>query len=295
MNKIYFAYIGLIIFSLVLISCSEIQSNIVPPSTITLHKEGINDPTSPNFHGKLVSQNNWDLKNCQQCHAANYTGGTAMSSCLSCHRQPGGPEACNTCHGDFANPFAIAPPRDLRGNISDTSRGVGAHYKHLDGNSLGSDIECNTCHIVPKGYNEAGHIDNTPFAEVIFKGLAIKGTTDANKPVYNYQQISCSNTYCHGNFSFTRSQSSYQWAYTQDEMVGNNSAPIWNVVNQTYSKCNSCHGKSETDPSPIGHISSSITACTFCHPTVVNNQGQIIDAEKHINGKINVYNLEFDR
>lgn len=277
------------------ISCSEIETDITPPVKITLHKEGVNNPASPNFHGKLVAQNNWDLKSCQQCHAANYSGGVTQSSCLSCHRYPGGPEACNTCHGDFTNPYSIAPPRDLSGNISPTSRGVGAHIKHLIGNELGSEIECSTCHLVPRSYYDNSHIDNSPYAEVIFSGLAVKGTTSSNQPTYNYQQISCSNTYCHGNFSYSKNQSSYQWAYTQDQMVGNNTAPVWNIVDGSFNSCNSCHGKSATDPSPIGHINSTISGCANCHPTVVDNQGNIIDKEKHINGKINVFNLEIER
>lgn len=299
MKKIFIGYSGLILFSFLFISCSEIQSDITPPTTISLHKEGVTNPASPNFHGKLVEQNNWDLKYCQQCHAINYTGGTAKTSCLSCHRQPGGPGACNTCHGDFSNPFSIAPPRDLKGGISDTSRGVGAHTKHLGGNSIGSVVECSVCHIVPRGYSDVGHIDGSPSAEIIFSGLAIKNVT-GNNPVYNFEQISCSNTYCHGNFSFTKSESPYQFAYTQSAMVGNNSSPIWNVVNGTYLRCNSCHGKSESDPSPIGHINSSLNdlnnnPCANCHPGVVDYQGNIIDKNKHINGKINVFNIELER
>jgi predicted CxxxxCH...CXXCH cytochrome family protein len=300
MKKSIVIYLSLLIFSLAFISCSEVQSDITPPSPISLHKEGVNNPASPNFHGKLVAQMKWDLKYCQQCHAVNYTGGTAKASCLDCHRQPGGPEACNTCHGDFADPFSIAPPRDLSGGISETSRGVGAHTKHLGGNSLGSVVECSVCHKVPRGYSDVGHIDDSPSAEINFTGLAVKGTTSANQPVYNYNQISCSNTYCHGNFSYSKSESSYSFAYTQDAMIGNNSNPVWNKVDGTYVKCNSCHGKSEIDPSPVGHINASLTnlnnnPCANCHPGVVDYQGRIIDKEKHINGKINVFNIEIDR
>jgi predicted CxxxxCH...CXXCH cytochrome family protein len=293
MKKFFISFIGIIILSFVLISCSEIQPDITPPTKVSLHKEGVNDPASPNFHGQLVKQNNWNLKACQQCHASNYTGGTAKASCLDCHRQPGGPEACNTCHGDYSNPFSIAPPRDLSGGISDTSRGVGAHTKHLGGNQIGGVVECSVCHNIPRGYSDVGHIDGSPSAEVIFSGLAVKNVS--SNPVYNYSQISCSNTYCHGNFSFSKDASSYKFAYTQDQMIGNNSSPIWNKVDGTFLKCNSCHGKSEADPSPVGHINSSNNLCVNCHPGVVDNQGNIIDKEKHINGKINVFNIEIDR
>ncbi|MCX8057482.1 MAG: hypothetical protein N3F03_07740 [Ignavibacteria bacterium] len=295
MKKITISLTLLIIFSIALVSCSEIQSDITPPAKISIHKEGVNNPASPNFHGKLVKENNWDLKSCQQCHAANYSGGTAKASCLDCHRLPGGPEACNTCHGDFTNPYKIAPPRDLNGNISESSRGVGSHIKHLDGNTLGNDVECSVCHIIPRSLYDVGHIDSVAYAEVIFSGLAVKGTSGLNQPRYKYDSLKCANTYCHGNFSFDRATSNYTWAFTQAQMVGNNSTPIWNVVDGTYKKCNTCHGKSLTDPSPVGHINSTISACGSCHPTVVDNQGNIIDKEKHINGKINVFNLEYER
>jgi predicted CxxxxCH...CXXCH cytochrome family protein len=293
MKKFFISFIGIIVLSFVLISCSEIQPDITPPTKVSLHKEGVKDPASPNFHGQLVKQNNWNLKVCQQCHASNYTGGTAKASCLDCHRQPGGPEACNTCHGDYSNPFSIAPPRDLSGGISETSRGVGAHTKHLGGNQIGGVVECSVCHNIPRGYSDVGHIDDSPSAEVIFSGLAVKNVS--SNPVYNYSQISCSNTYCHGNFSFSKDASPYKFAYTQDQMIRNNSSPIWNQVDGTFLKCNSCHGKSESDPYPVGHINSSNNLCANCHPGVVDYQGNIIDKEKHINGKINVFNIEIDR
>lgn len=293
-------FVSIFSFTVFLISCSEIQSDITPPSQISLHKEGVKDPASVNFHGKLVKQNGWDLKACQQCHANNYTGGTAKVSCLDCHKQPSGPEACNTCHGDYSDPFSIAPPRDLSGGISETSRGVGAHSRHLGGNKIGSVVDCDVCHIVPRGYSDVGHIDDSPSAEIIFTGLALKGTTDTTKPAYDYSNIGCSNTYCHGNVVWKKEDSPYKFAYTADVMLGNNSKPIWNVVDGTYLKCNSCHGKSEYDPSPVGHIASSLNdlsnnPCANCHPIVVDYSGKIIDINKHINGKINVFNIELDR
>ncbi len=297
MQKLIINLVLLISFIAILNSCSEIQSEIPVSSGITLHKEGIKDPLSPNFHGKLVRDHNWDLKVCQQCHAANYTGGTVRSSCLDCHSSPAGPEACNTCHGDFSNPLMIAPPRDLSGGISETLRGVGAHGKHLGGNKIGAVVECNVCHIIPRGYSDAGHIDESLSAEIIFSGLATKGNTN---PSYQYEQISCSNTYCHGNFEFEKEQSPYKFAYTEDKMIGNNSSPVWNIVDGTFTKCNSCHGKSEYDPSPVGHISSSLSdlsnnPCANCHPGVIDYQGNIIDQAKHINGKINVFSIEIER
>ncbi len=115
-------------------------------STINVHKEGILNPSSPDFHGKFLANNGWNLPNCKQCHGSNYGGGSISTSCLSCHNQPNGPEACNTCHGDFNNPSRIAPPQDLFGNTNTTAKGVGAHDKHLYSNSIGKSVECESCH-----------------------------------------------------------------------------------------------------------------------------------------------------
>ena len=81
---------------------------------------------------------------------------------------PGGPEACNTCHGDFVNPLLIAPPRALNGAILPSERGVGAHTKHLSGNLIGKAVECSECHTLPNGFNDPIHIDQTPGAELVF-------------------------------------------------------------------------------------------------------------------------------
>lgn len=294
---IYIFYSFIFLSSFVIISCSEMQSDITLPSSISIHKEGVSDPASENFHGKIIKQLNWNLKNCQQCHGYNYSGGITNASCLDCHKFPGGPESCNTCHGDFYNLMDIAPPRDLSGEVSTSARGVGAHYQHLGGNKLGMEIVCSECHKVPRGLNDEGHIDGLP-AEIIFGPFASYRTTEENKPAYNQSSISCSNTYCHGNFSSNKNSASElsKFAYTDSVMLGNNSNPIWNKVDGNFSKCNSCHGKSEIDPSPVGHINTTIAYCgePFCHPGVVDNTGKIIDQSKHINGKINVRGVEYE-
>ena len=128
--------------------CSEIKDDITPPTDLTHHPEGFGDASSPDFHKYIFANSNWsfDLTKCQSCHAANYNGGTVGVTCLGCHTQPAGPEACNTCHGVFANPDFIAPPNDLEGNSDNGSKGVGAHYKHVYNNSLASNVGCFECH-----------------------------------------------------------------------------------------------------------------------------------------------------
>jgi predicted CxxxxCH...CXXCH cytochrome family protein len=138
------------------------------------------------------------------------------------------PYNCNACHGNETN---AAPPRDLQGNTSTSSPGVGAHQSHLladDGISL--PVACNECHLVPHAYNSPGHLDTTPGAEVLFQGTITKsrfshiaGADTASR--YVRGTLTCQNTYCHGNFP-----------------SGNKAAPIWNDQSGAYAACGSCHG-----------------------------------------------------
>lgn len=254
-------------------------------STINVHKTGILTPTSPDFHGKFLSSNGWNLADCKQCHGSSYGGGSISTSCLSCHNQPEGPEACNTCHGDFNTPSRVSPPQDLSGNTSTTFKGVGAHDKHLNTNSLGSTIECETCHTVPSSITSAGHLDGNLPAEVNFSGSAIFNI--ASNANYNTSSISCANTYCHGNFEFKKADASAfnQFVYSGEKMEGNNRSVIWNKVDGSEAVCGSCHGLP-----PVGHIDyGGLSTCVNCHQGVVNAQGQITNQERHMNGIKNVF------
>lgn len=137
--------------------CADLKSDLpVPVSPAgVVHPEGITNPSSPDWHGNLVREFNWDLRACQECHGTAYTGGTAGVSCITCHDNGGGPENCATCHGTV-NP---APPDDLAGNTERTFPGVGAHQKHVAAN----DGLCVECHMTPVGgIFDPQHIDSTP-------------------------------------------------------------------------------------------------------------------------------------
>ena len=281
--KLFYSILILISIT-VLISCSKLVDP-PPPSApeLSIHNTGILDKSSPNFHGKLVRNNNWNMNLCIRCHAADYSGGTAEVSCKNCHTQDNGPEACNTCHGDFSDPNVIAPPRDVDGNTSSDFLGVGAHYQHLYANELGSTIECSTCHVVPQHYLDPGHVDSNLPAEVTFSNLAVVNL--GSNSTYDHSTGTCANTYCHGNFEFLKESSEYQFIYTAEKIVGNNNSVIFNRVDGTQSVCGSCHGLP-----PEGHIESTLSNCgsVGCHVGIVDSEGNIIDQEKHINGMKNV-------
>jgi hypothetical protein len=283
MVKRLLKYNCLLLSALLIASCSELNDNITSKPDVQVHKKGILDTTSSNFHGMLVRELMWDLNNCKQCHASDYSGGITGSSCLTCHSQPDGPEACNTCHGDFENPDRIAPPEDTKNNYDSDSVGVGAHEKHLF-NSRGKDIFCSTCHKVPQSVYETGHVDDKLPAEINFSLVAVINL--GSNSTYNYGTSTCSETYCHGNWEFLKDSSSNQFAYTADKMTGNNLSVVWNQVDGSQAECGSCHNLP-----PEGHIAAQLSACGGCHSGIVDSNGEIVDSlrYKHINGEKNVF------
>ncbi len=284
-------YIAFSVIGLLFLQCSEKQENITTPETISVHKEGIGNPSSPNFHKAIFKSTNWDIRACQECHASDYSGGTTGKSCLKCHSSDNGPEACNTCHGDFKNPGNIAPPEDLHENTTTESPGVGAHQVHL---ALDKITGCRECH------------NNNSFSGVKYVYAHISGidedvafsdfSNNSDNAGYNFSDYKCSNIYCHGNFAFAKDTSNNTFAYTGDKIEGNNYSPVWNKVDGTEAKCGTCHGEIDQQTgnlitaTPKGHMGPyDVTSCGNCHTGIVNAQGEIIDFEKHINGKANVF------
>jgi predicted CxxxxCH...CXXCH cytochrome family protein len=252
------------------------------------HQPGITDPHSSNFHGKMIMSNNFVMDGCQKCHGNDFSGNESNQlNCRNCHTQEAGPMACNTCHGNFEDPTRIAPPKDINGNTSTDLITVGAHVSHLYENDFAI-IACENCHKVPNANNIKAHFNPVPQEKiVVFDSLAIHGI--ASNAVFDANTGSCSNTYCHGNFEFKKSDASTerQFAYTSDKMTGNLKTVQWTLLDGSQAPCGSCHGTIDGFISPEGHIKLPITQCVACHSTVVNEKGEIIDKSRHINGQIN--------
>lgn len=250
--------------------------------SIIIHNANIMNPSSENFHGRYIAgELKWQMTECQSCHGTDYSGGVASPTCNSCHKNSSGPEACNTCHGEFLDASKIAPPRGLENETLTSTAAVGAHTLHLKNVKIGKNVECIECHTVPSYFGSPGHIDDGGRAEVKFSGWAVKGVTNAS---YNLTTLKCDNTYCHGNFAYERSKSEYPFVYEEEKIVGNNYSPVWNKVDGSEAKCGTCHGLP-----PKGHIASDLRSCATCHVGVVNNLGAIIDPVKHMDGKPNVF------
>jgi predicted CxxxxCH...CXXCH cytochrome family protein len=282
MRYFIFGILPAILFGIILTGCSELETNAPQPQPVlTVHKDGIITPGHANFHGNLIRENGWSMTECKKCHAADFSGGVAKSSCNTCHSGSKGPESCNTCHGSFSDPSRIAPPRDLNGNTSVSVRGVGAHSNHLYDNTFGSTVQCSSCHNVPGNVYAEGHMDSDGIAEVILRNNAV--LHGAGNASYSYADGSCSNTYCHGNFTFYKDSASAQnkFIYEADKITGTPVTVKWTDVGKNEAKCGSCHGLP-----PAGHKWVPMSACYSCHGDVVDQYGNIINKEKHINGII---------
>lgn len=196
---------------------------------------------------------------------------TLLALALACEPAPpladGLPDddaiTCATCHGT-AESFAPPPGIDPADSTEDI--GVGAHQAHLVDGSLRHAIACGECHVVPESVEDEGHVDPLP-AEVRFGPLARAG---ALMPMWDREEASCSNIYCHGgNLS-----------------GGEDTAPVWTRVDGTQTRCESCHG----NPPPLPHPPA--TDCERCHSDTVNAFGAIrTELRQHIDGDVDVDRL----
>jgi predicted CxxxxCH...CXXCH cytochrome family protein len=270
--------------------CTDLKNGLPAPVDpgVQAHEGSWVDKTSPSFHGAAIRNANWDMRSCKTCHGSGYDGGTSAVSCGKCHTDVGGPENCSTCHGT-SNP---APPRDLSGNSSTSARGVGAHQRHVMGSGVTSSYlaMCNNCHVVPGAIYATGHVDTKGPAEVVLSGSLTTAdpTGVPGPPAYNADSLSCSNTFCHGNWSIRKATSPYELWYSDTVMTGRNRSVRWTGGSAEVA-CGTCHGSP-----PTGHVSASLSTCGVCHQGIVNNAGIITDKVRHMNGKINVFGTERD-
>ena len=258
------------------VACSDCHSNFPHPPSWS-------SPGNDSSHAAYLKSVYWDMSGCQSCHGEDYRGGSSGVSCYQCHTNPGGPEACNTCHGSSAAPVtnmsSWAPPKDLDDNLSTTAVGVGAHQTHMVDTTVSTAYlkDCNLCHTNLSGYDDPNHINGT--VDMAFNEVA----TDSGRvnPIWTAGTTSCSDVYCHGNFTFRQDVSENAWGYADSVITGNNVTVDWTSVGSGQDDCGSCHGLP-----PTGHIPA--TTCDGCHGDVVDEDFNIINKDLHMNGKYDV-------
>jgi predicted CxxxxCH...CXXCH cytochrome family protein len=102
-------------------------------------------------------------------------------------------------------------------------------------------------------------------------------------PTFDVTNGSCTNTYCHGYFK-----------------NGNTDNVVSFTAGSQGAVCGSCHGDPSTgNPLPRnlneGGSHPLVQDCSLCHFGVVEVDGSnytIIDKDKHINGKLNIFGNE---
>lgn len=160
-------------------------------------------------------------------------------------------ERCDGCHGSGE---LGAPPPDLSGHLSSLFIGVGAHETHLDGTASSRAVACDDCHLVPSSVSDAGHLDSTPNAELLFAGVAV---ANGSTPSWNRDTQSCSDSWCH------RAPS-----------------PRW--TDGLGLSCTGCHGMPPSAPHP------QLSNCAQCHGDIISAQGVIVAPQRHVDGVIDV-------
>jgi len=155
--------------------------------------------------------------------------------------------SCTTCHGSNGH---ASPPVDLDGGTDPTTRGVGAHERHLDptlSDRISNPVLCNDCHVVPAQVTDPGHIDH-PDTKVRFP---FGGS-------YDTQNATCT-VWCHF-----------------DKTPG----PTWTDNSGNARRCDSCHGfppvvtrANTPHPSVVGDLA----VCKTCH---------VFTTATHVNGVV---------
>jgi predicted CxxxxCH...CXXCH cytochrome family protein len=138
-------------------------------------------------------------------------------------------------------------------------------------------------------WNATGHLDSPLPANVVMNDTLGKLMTGdgTNKPTPTYAGGKCNNTYCHGNWVLRKASSRYTFVYSDSMITGAKYSPQW-TGGSIEAICGSCHGLP-----PQGHRDLSPVPCSNCHGGVVDANNRIIDPTKHINGKINLDDVEF--
>jgi len=274
---------------------SQFDGGLSKVSCKTCHASYPHPANWSGAHTSFIKNTNYNLNSCKGCHGQDYGIKKINNSCLTCHTKPGGPEACNTCHGNFSGDATdlkmVAPPRGLKGETNATSPAVGAHQAHLPADKNLAGAACQQCHALPQTFAASGHIDADSKADLSFSEtlarLKTEGGSRVPNLVYSATNNTCAGSYCHGNWGLLKSQAKDNaFIYIADKMEGLNALPKW--TDSASAACGTCHGLP-----PAGHQPHDLTRCFVCHAGVVDENGKIVDKTKHVNGKVNVFDQEY--
>ena len=178
--------------------------------------------------------------------------------------QEGGGAAmlCVHCHGGVDNQTG-APPKDVKGQVATTSRGVGAHTAHVQAGPVADAFGCVQCHPDVDELTSPQHLNGQ--VNLAWGPLA---SASGATPSFSATTSTCSSVYCHG----------------ATLTGGTNTQPSWTTVNGSQAACGTCHGLPPT-AHPALAAGSTTATCFACHPGTVTTAGVIdVAGGKHVNG-----------
>lgn len=222
---------------LLLAACSAERGDLASGDGGLVHGEGILDPASDNFHGKVAERVAWDLTLCDSCHEPSKTA--AAPPCARCHAD--GPSGCTSCHK--------MPPM------------TGAHLKHAGD---GAPASCAKCHPVPTNWTDAGHFAAKPilaFAPIAGPDATFDGTR-------------CQNVACHGatlaDGGATNTAPAWNGGPAEATCGTCHGAPPATHVATGGYACATCH------PAGAAHVDGTLqvgrtTGCDGCHGTAASS------------------------
>ena len=154
MIKILFKYFSFLMVLAFIAACSELNTDIPSVPKVNTHGDSLYNPTSPNYHPKTIVGSPNGMYDCQECHAADFSGGVAKVGCNTndCHPAIGVhvdgiiDPASEKFHGNYIknNQWDMISCQSCHG-----AKYGGGEFKYADGSSLSP--TCLDCHAYPGG------------------------------------------------------------------------------------------------------------------------------------------------
>jgi len=231
-------------------------------------------------HG--YSANQQGLQACTSCHVAfGAAGGAAGTSCNACHTTNGHASwqtECTFCHGTAGRAalmtgtdvlLAASPPVGPQGQTATADALVGAHQRHVNPPATGANanpLACRNCHATPLPA-DVSHVNGQP-VPVPFGGIALTG--NITTAAFNPTTLTCSATYCHGNF-------------TGGVGASASVAPVWTGGAMT---CTSCHAAPPAtgEHGRSNHRNAGCGACHSGYSATAANPSLHVNGVKDVGG-----------